>query len=133
MHISIDHISVFHLSGGSSYIIVNNCLDSFKVDFLSGIVRMNTITGQVIISFARIVKGIDCICHWNSIMLTDALNSSHFLRILTLRGFQNRDDRAIWVLSSDSSDDRFVVRGEAICSIILTITDNCQIIIYIII
>lgn len=57
-------------------------------------------------------------------MFTNTLNGSHLLRILTLGGFQNRDDRTVWGLASNGSDDGLIVRGEAIRAVILTIADN---------
>lgn len=44
MYIGIDRISICHLSGGGSHVIINNCLDRFIVDFLTGIIRVDTIT-----------------------------------------------------------------------------------------
>ena len=65
-------------------------------------------------------------------MLTDALDHGHLLCISSLRRFQDGNDGAIRVLTSDGSDDGFVVGGEAICTIVLTVADNCKIIIHII-
>ena len=65
-------------------------------------------------------------------MFTDTLNGGHLLRILPLGRFQDGDNGTIRVLATDGSDDGFVVRREAICTIVLTITDDCQIVIHII-
>ena len=133
MHIGIDHISIFHLAYRSSHVIINDRFDRFKIDFLPSIIWMNAIIGQIFIGFIRIAESSNCICYWDRIVFTNALDGSHFLCILTLRGFQNRDDRTIRVLTSDGSDDGFIIHGETICIIILSITDNSQIIIHIIV
>lgn len=69
-------------------------------------------------------EGCNCIRYRNRAALTDALNGGHFLCIGSLRRFQNGDDGAIRVLTSNSLDDGFIVGREAICTIVLIIADE---------
>ena len=46
---------------------------------------------------------------------------------------QDGDNGTIRILASDGSDDGFIVRGEAICTIVLTVADNRQVIAHIIV
>ena len=66
-------------------------------------------------------------------VFTDALNSSHFLCIGSLRRFQDGDNGAIRILASDGSEDGFIVGRETVYAIVLAIADDCQVIIHIII